>query len=83
VDDVLLDRGFGANIINEDLRKWLGFLSPKPTSYVFQMADHCLTKSIKVIRDLKIHIQGIPYVATFNIMRNNVFLANLGLGMPR
>jgi hypothetical protein len=29
VDDVLLDEGSGANIITEDLRKWLGLPSPK------------------------------------------------------
>jgi hypothetical protein len=29
VDDVLLDEGSGANIIIEDLRKWLGLPSPK------------------------------------------------------
>jgi hypothetical protein len=47
------------------------------------MVDQNLTKLIKVIRDLKIDIHGIPYIPTFNIMQNNVFLVDLGLGMPR
>jgi hypothetical protein len=35
VDDVLLDKGFGANIITKDLKKRLGLPSLKPTFYVF------------------------------------------------
>jgi hypothetical protein len=83
VDDMLLDRGSRTNIIDKDLRKQFGLPSTKPTLYVFRMADHYLTKLIEAIWDFKIHIHGIPYVATFNIMRNNVFLTDLGLQMPR
>jgi hypothetical protein len=34
VDDVLLNRGFSANIITKDLRKWLGLPSPKIAPYM-------------------------------------------------
>jgi hypothetical protein len=37
------------------------------------MADQTITKPIGLIKDLKIHIHGIPYIATFMIMKNNVF----------
>jgi hypothetical protein len=50
----------------------LGLPSPKPTPYMFRMVDKNLTMLIEIIRDLKIHIHGIPYIATFIIMRNNV-----------
>jgi hypothetical protein len=35
VDDMLLDEGFGANIITKDLKKWLGLHSPKISLYMF------------------------------------------------
>jgi hypothetical protein len=60
VDDVLLDRSLKTNIITKYLRKRLGLPSPKPTRYVLQMTDQSLMKLIKVIRDLKSHIHGIP-----------------------
>jgi hypothetical protein len=33
VDDVLLDKGFGTNIITKDLKKRLGLPFPKPAPY--------------------------------------------------
>jgi len=39
VDDVLLDKGSNAHIVTKDLRKWLGFISPKPIFYMLRMAD--------------------------------------------
>jgi len=72
VDDVLLDEGSSANIIIEDLQKWLGLPSPKPVPYMFRMANQSLTKPIGIIRNLKIHIHGIPYIATFTVMQNNM-----------
>jgi len=50
----------------------LALPSPKPTPYMLRMVDKNLTTPVKIIRDLKIHIHGIPYIATFIIMRNNV-----------
>ncbi len=72
VDDVLLDEGSSANIIIEDLQKWLGLPSPKPIPYMFRMANQSLIKPIGIIRNLKIHIHGIPYIATFTVMQNNM-----------
>jgi hypothetical protein len=47
VDDMLLDEGFGANIIIEDLKKQLGLPSPKLAPYMLRMANQNLTKLIK------------------------------------
>jgi hypothetical protein len=44
VDDVLLNGISRANIITEDLRKWLGLIFPKPIPYMFQMVDQSVTK---------------------------------------
>jgi hypothetical protein len=38
-EDVLLEKGLGVNIINEDLRKKIGLPIPKPTPYTLRMAD--------------------------------------------
>ncbi len=72
VDDVLLNEGFGANIIKKYMRRQLGLPSLKLAPYMLRMADQSLTKPVGIIRNLKIHIHGIPYIATFTVMWNNV-----------
>ncbi len=72
VDDVLLEREFKVNIITKDLRKKLRLLVPRPTSYILEMAYQTLTKSIRLIKNLKIHIHGFAYIVTFIIMNNSV-----------
>jgi hypothetical protein len=48
------------------------------------MADQTITKLVKFIKDLKIHIHGISYIATFMIMKNNVLDSTYSmlLGQP-
>jgi hypothetical protein len=48
------------------------------------MVDKIITKPIGLIKDLKIHIHGIPYIVTFTIMKNNVLDSNYSmlLGQP-
>jgi len=36
------------------------------------MANQNMTKPLGIIRNLKIQIHGIPYVATFVVLQNNV-----------
>jgi hypothetical protein len=36
------------------------------------MEDQTINKLVGFIKDLKIHIHGIPYIAMFAIMKNNV-----------
>ncbi len=72
VKEVLLDGGFNVNVMMEELQKRLRLHSPKLAPYTFQMVDQTITKPIGLIKDLKIHIPRIPYIATFTIMKNNV-----------
>jgi hypothetical protein len=72
VEDVLIDGGASVNIIIENLITKLGLPKPKPTLYHFKMANRNITKPLGIIRNLKIHIHVIPYVATFTILKNNV-----------
>ncbi len=48
------------------------------------MVDQTLTKLVRLIHDLKIHIHGIPYVITFTVMKNNILDASyfMLLGHP-
>jgi hypothetical protein len=69
---MLLDGGFGINIITKKLRWKLGLPKPKPTPYNMGMANQITTKPMGLIKDLKIHVHGIPYIATFIILRNSV-----------
>jgi hypothetical protein len=40
------------------------------------MAYQTITKSVGLIKDLKILIHGIPYITTFTVMKNNVLDSN-------
>jgi hypothetical protein len=62
VEDVLLDGWSMFNIIINDLLKKLGLPTPRLTLYTLQMVDQTITKPIGLIKDLKIHIHGIPYI---------------------
>jgi hypothetical protein len=65
---VLLDGGYGVNIITKQLRLKLGLAKPKPTPYNLKMADYTTTKPMWLIRDLKIYVHGIPYITTFTVL---------------
>jgi len=60
VENVLLDGGSSVNITTKELWKWLGLPNLKPTSYTLWMAYQTNIKPIGLIKDLKIHIHGIP-----------------------
>jgi hypothetical protein len=36
------------------------------------MANQTITKLVGLIKNLNIHIHGIPYIATFMVMKSNV-----------
>ncbi len=61
---MLLDGGFGVNIIIEQLKLKLGFLNLKLAPYNIKMANQTTTKPMGLIRDLKIYVCGIPYITT-------------------
>ncbi len=50
---------------------------------MFQMVDQSLMKPMGIIWDLKIHVHGIPYIATFTVMRNNVLDGNYSMFLNR
>jgi hypothetical protein len=72
IDDVLLDGGFGINIVTKQLRLRLGLPKPKPTPYNLRMVDQITTKPVGLIKVMKIYVHGIPYITTFTILHNNV-----------
>jgi len=60
------------NIILENLKTKLGLPKPRPAPYHLKMVDQNMTRPLGIIRNLKIHIHGIPYIATFIILKNSV-----------
>jgi hypothetical protein len=48
------------------------------------MVNQSMTKPLGIIKNLKFHIHGIPYIATFIILKNNVVDSNhfMLLGRP-
>jgi hypothetical protein len=67
IEDVLLDGGYGVNIIIEWLRLKLGLPKPKPTPYNQRMVNQTTTKLVGLIRGPKIYVHGIPYITTFTV----------------
>jgi hypothetical protein len=65
IEDVLLDGGFGINIITKQLRLRLGLPKPKPTPYNLRMANQTTTKPMGLIKDLKIYVHNILYITMF------------------
>jgi hypothetical protein len=72
VEDVLLDGRISVNIITENLITKIGLPKPRPTPYHLRMAYQNMTKPLGFIKNLKIHIHGIPCVATFIVLQNIV-----------
>jgi hypothetical protein len=64
---VLLDGGFGGNIITKQLKLRLGLPKPKPAPYNLRMANQTTTKLMGLIKDLKIYVHDIPYIFTFTV----------------
>ncbi len=71
------------NILTENLKTKLGLFKPRPTPYHFKMADQSMTRPLGIIRNLKIQIHGIPYVATFIVLHNSVIDANYSMLLGR
>ncbi len=82
---MLLDGGFGVNIITEQLRLKLRLSKLKHTPYNMRMAVQTTTKLVVLIRDMKIYVHNIPYIIMFIVLHNNVVDSNYSmlLGRPR
>jgi len=76
IKDVLLDGKASVNIITKNLKTKLGLSKPRLAPYHFEMVDLSMTIPLGIIKNLKIHINGIPYVATFIVLQNIVVDSN-------
>jgi len=70
VENVLIDGGVNVNIIIKNFISKLGLPKPKPTPYHLRMVNQSMIKPLGIIKNLRIHIHGIPYVTTFTILKN-------------
>ncbi len=61
VGDVLLDGGFGVNIISKSLRKKLRLRKLQPTSFVVCMVDQRKVQPMGLIRTLNINMANYVY----------------------
>ena len=68
VDDVLLDGGSGINVIIEEERRKLGLSKPSLAPFNLKMANGTIAKPTGLLRDVKIHIHGIPYIVTLTVI---------------
>ncbi len=84
IEDVLLDGGFGINIIIEQLRLRLGLPKLKLAPYNLKMVDQIIIKLVGLIKFLKIYVHDIPYITTFTVLHNNVIDSSYSmlLGKP-
>jgi hypothetical protein len=84
IEDVLIDGGANVNIIIENLITKLGLPKPIQTPYHFKMVDLSMNRLLEIIKILKIHINDIPYIATFTVLKNNVVDSSyfMSLGRP-
>jgi hypothetical protein len=84
VEDVLIDGGINVNIIIENFITKSGLPKPRPFPYHLRMVDQNMTKPLGIIKILRIHIHGIPYVTTFIVLKNSVvdFNYSMLLGRP-
>ncbi len=83
VEDVLLDGRINVNIIIKNLKTKLSLPKPILVAYHFRMVDQNMTRPLRIIRNLKIHIHGIPYVTTFIVLQNNVVDLNYSMLLGR
>jgi len=72
IGDVLLDGRSKVNIIIEQLKVKLGLPKPKPTPYNLRIVTQTITKLVGLIKNLKMYVHGIPYIATFIVLQNIV-----------
>jgi hypothetical protein len=72
IEDILIDGRVNVNFIIENFKTKLGLPQPRLAPYHLRMVDHNMIRCLRIIKILRIHIHGIPYVATFTILKNNV-----------
>ena len=83
VDDVLLDGGSGVNVITEEERRKLGLPKPSPAPFNLKMANGTIAKPTGLLRDVKIHIHGIPYIVTLTVIDCQTIKSNYSMLLGR
>ena len=68
--NVLLDGGSGVNLITEEEQIRLGLKEPSLAPYPLRMADQAVVEPVGLIRNVRIHIHGIPYIISLTVIRN-------------
>ena len=68
VDDVLLDGGSGVNVIIKEEHHRLRLPKPSLAPFNLKMANGTIAKPTGLLRDVKIHINGIPYIVTLTVI---------------
>ena len=68
VDDVLIYGESGVNVITEEERCRLGLPKPSPAPFNLKMANGTIAKPTGLLRDVKIHIHGIPYIVILTVI---------------
>jgi len=72
VENILLDGGSNVNIMTKELWKMLGLPNYKLTPYTLWMVDKPSPNRLDLSKISKSKTHGIPYIATFTVMKNNV-----------
>jgi hypothetical protein len=65
---VLLDGGYGVNIITKQLKLRLELPKLKLAPYNLRMVDQTTTKPMGLIKDLKIYVHGMLHITMFTIL---------------
>ncbi len=76
VEHVLINGKANVNTIIENLKTKLGLPKPRLAPYHLRMANQSMTGLVGIVRNLKIHIHGIPYIATFIVLKSSVVDSN-------
>jgi hypothetical protein len=58
------------NLITKEERIWLGLPTPLPAPYQLRMADQAIVQPVRLIRNVRIHVHGIPYFITLTVIQN-------------
>jgi hypothetical protein len=73
---MLIDGGFGVNIITKNMKVQLCLTKLNLMPYNLCMAKQTIAKPLNLISDLKIFVHGIPYKVTFIVINSNVLVSN-------
>jgi hypothetical protein len=84
IEDILIEGGANVNIITKKFTTKLGLPKPRSTPYHLRMAYQSMIRPLGIIRNLKIHIYGIPYIVSFIVLKKSVvdFSYYMLLGRP-